>query len=239
MPEFLHSGTAKKRFVRGMFDDIAQRYDFLNHLLSFGIDFYWRNRLVNALPVTLSAPVLDVATGTGDVGVLIGKKRPEAVVVGLDYAYKMTRICTQKITRKNVNNFSVLQGDGENLPFENHSFSAITIAFGFRNIGHYREALVEFNRVLASDGKLLILEFAEPDSLLFNKLYSFYFRRILPFIGSLFSKSYAYRYLPESVENFPSRMELHEMLSTSDFQNIKIRDFTFGAVTLIQATKVN
>lgn len=237
MPEFLHTGSDKKRFVRGMFDDIAQRYDFLNHFLSFGIDFYWRNRLVNALPKELSKPVLDVATGTGDVGILISKKRPESVVIGLDYAYKMTRLCAQKISRKNVNNFSVLQGDGENLPFANHSFSAITIAFGFRNIGHYREALTEFNRVLVDGGRLLILEFAEPESWLFRKLYNFYFRRILPLIGSIFSKSYAYRYLPESVENFPSRIDLCEMLSASDFKNVGIRNFTFGAVTLIQATK--
>ena len=237
MPEFTHSGVEKKQFVRGMFDDIAQRYDFMNHVLSFGLDFYWRNRLVKALPASLLHPVLDVATGTGDVGILIRKKRKDSTVVGLDYAYKMTQLCAAKIKRENVSDFSVFQGDGELLPFADNSFSALTIAFGFRNIGHYDKALREFNRVLVPEGQLLILEFAEPNSRAFNALYRFYFRKVLPLIGSIFSKSYAYRYLPESVEHFPERKDLKELLADSDFTAVEIKNFTFGAVTLIQAVK--
>jgi len=190
VPEFVHSGPDKKQYVREMFDDISPRYDFLNHLLSFGVDYYWRRKLVNALPSDLSRPVLDVATGTGDVGIAIKKRHSNVVVVGLDYAFRMTCLCQSKIQSRKVEGFVVLQGDGEVLPFPDNRFSALTIAFGFRNIGHYRRALAEFHRVLIPGGKLLILEFAEPTSKTLGTLYRFYFKHILPRIGALFSRSF-------------------------------------------------
>ncbi len=237
MPEFTHSGEEKKQYVRKMFDDISGRYDFLNHLLSFGLDFHWRKKLVASLPHNAKKPILDVATGTGDVGFEIKKQRPETTVIGLDYSDKMVDVCKEKIVKRGVDGFTAIQGDGENLPFGESEFSALTIAFGFRNIGHYDKALLEFCRVLDQNGSLRILEFAEPTSKVFGAIYRLYFHKILPRIGALFSRSDAYRYLPESVEHFPSRIDLNTMLGQAGFKEITIKNMTFGTVTLISAEK--
>lgn len=218
-----------------MFDDISPKYDFLNHLLSFGLDFYWRKRLVSSLPSNFHQPVLDVATGTGDVGFQIKKNHTDSRVVGLDYSIEMVKVCKRKINEKQVTGFQVLQGDGEKLPFPNDVFSAITISFGFRNIGHYMPALHEFKRVLCPGGRLLILEFAKPTSKMFAALYSWYFRHILPKLASIFSRADAYRYLPESVGEFPERDELKHMILNAGFTAVSIRNLTFGVVTLIHA----
>lgn len=238
MPEFSHIGKDKKKFVRGMFDEISPQYDFLNHLLSFGLDYVWRWRLVKSLPKALTGPVLDVAAGTGDVGYRIMKSQPDAVVVSIDYAFQMTRINKAKAAIKGYHEIMVLQGDGENLPFQEKSFAALTIAFGFRNIGYYQVAINEFHRVLKPGGRLLLLEFSESRLWLFNKIYRCYFRKILPAIAAIFSKSYAYRYLPESVEHFPDRDKMRAMLSKADFENIKITNLTFGTVILVSAEKL-
>ncbi|NQV38294.1 MAG: bifunctional demethylmenaquinone methyltransferase/2-methoxy-6-polyprenyl-1,4-benzoquinol methylase UbiE [Candidatus Marinimicrobia bacterium] len=235
MTEFIHSGKEKKNYVQNMFDEISPRYDFLNHLLSFGLDFYWRRRLVSALPVLMDKPVLDVATGTGDVGVLIQKVHPKSTVYGLDYSFQMTRHCLEKTKAKKCPAFYVLQGDGELLPFPDQSFSAITISFGFRNIGHYDNALQEFSRVLVPGGSLLILEFALPQSKIFAALYRWYFHVILPRLAAFFSRADAYRYLPESVGEFPSRSKLETLVLKNGFKHVSIKNMTFGTVTLIQA----
>ncbi len=223
--------------MRDMFDDISPRYDFLNHVLSFGIDLYWRFRLIRSLSTPGKGPILDVATGTGDVGLAIKKQFPSAQVIGLDYAFKMTRRCLEKIAEGHVPGFQVVQGDGEQLPFPDRSMAALTISFGFRNIGHYDLALKEFYRVLIPGGSLRILEFAEPEVPLFNRIYGYYFHHILPRIGALFSRSDAYRYLPESVDHFPPRAALHGMLEAQGFEGIDIRNMTFGTVTLISAKR--
>jgi len=220
-----------------MFDDISDRYDFLNHVLSFGIDLYWRNRLIRSLPAPGNDPILDVATGTGDVGLVLKKHFPAARVIGLDYAYQMTFHCLGKIRQRGTSGFTVVQGDGEKLPFPDRRIAALTISFGFRNIGHYEAALAEFFRVLIPGGCLRILEFAEPESRIFGSLYGFYFHHILPRIGALFSRSDAYRYLPESVDRFPSRDTLRSMLGSTGFEDVSIQNLTFGTVTLISARR--
>ncbi len=237
MPEFTHTGDKKKQYVRNMFDDISSRYDFLNHLLSFGLDFYWRKKLVASLPPNLKNAILDVATGTGDVGFEIKKQYPKAKVIGLDYADKMVEVCLAKIEQRGVKDFTAIQGDGENLPFNKNEFSALTIAFGFRNIGHYEKALSEFYRVLDNKGSLRILEFAEPNSKLFGMIYRWYFKQALPRIGALFSRSDAYRYLPESVEHFPPREILTTIIKEAGFDRVTIKEMTFGVVTLVSAEK--
>ncbi len=238
MPEFSHVGEDKKKFVRGMFDEISTRYDFLNHLLSFGLDFVWRRSLVKSLPEVITGLILDVASGTGAVGLRIVKSKPDAVVISLDYAFQMTRINKTKASARGYRNIMVVQGDGENLPFQEGRFAALTIAFGFRNIGHYQVAINEFYRVLKPGGRLLLLEFSESRLWLFGKIYSWYFRKILPAIAALFSKSSAYRYLPESVEYFLTRDKIIAMLSEANFENIKIKNLTFGTVTLVTAEKL-
>ncbi len=236
MTEFKHSGFEKKAFVRKMFDDISDRYDFLNHLLSLGMDYYWRNRLVKGLNPRRGDLILDVATGTGDVGFAILKKC-HVTVIGLDYAFAMTVLAREKARKKRFQSFKVVQGDGEQLPFPEATFDAITIAYGFRNIGHFEVALNEFFRVLKPGGKLVILEFSQPVSSWFSGIFRFYFKHILPKIAALFARSDAYRYLPESVEQFPTREAMKSMMTHCGFTLAQHTDLTFGVSTLYYGWK--
>tara|TARA_B100001029_G_C15054117_1_gene453026 strand:- start:1660 stop:2472 length:813 start_codon:yes stop_codon:yes gene_type:complete len=237
MNEFLHRGKNKKKFIQKMFDDISGKYDFLNHLLSLGIDLYWRRILVKRLNLKDGQNVLDVATGTGDVGFAI-LKHYDVKIIGLDYSYKMVHYAKMKAFKKSKSkNFTFVQGDGENLPFEDNSFEVLTISYGFRNIGHFKQAMVEFRRVLKPGGICAILEFQEPRSNFFGKIYKLYFKYILPQIGAFFSRSDAYRYLPESVQNFLTREEMLELMKSKGFLNVKFEDLTFGITSLFTAKK--
>tara|TARA_S200000501_G_C20867400_1_gene762586 strand:- start:69 stop:800 length:732 start_codon:yes stop_codon:yes gene_type:complete len=239
MNEFYHTGENKKQFVQKMFDDISGKYDFLNHLLSLGIDLYWRRVLVKRLNLKDGQDVLDVATGTGDVGFTI-LKHHDVKIIGLDYSYKMVSYAQKKAKSKNKSDkFKFVQGDGENLPFEDNSFNVLTISYGFRNIGHYEQAMVEFNRVLKPGGTCAILEFQEPHSKFFGKIYQFYFKYILPRIGAFFARSDAYRYLPESVQNFLNREEMIKLMESKGFTNAKVEDLTFGVTSIFTAKKIN
>ena len=237
MPKFIHKGDAKKEYVRNMFNDVFKKYDLLNKLLSFGVDSYWRNRLIKSMDVNNDSIILDVATGTGDVVFEILKNN-NIKIIGLDYAEKMIDVAKEKAHSKNLSDVTeFIHGDAENLPFNNSQFNSISISFGFRNIGNYQRALSEFNRVLKDKGKLSILEFSEPKSKLFNIMYQLYFRYILPKVGVLISKSDGYKYLPESVEHFPSRKEVKDMISDSGFSNINIDNLTFGICSIFTAIK--
>lgn len=232
MPEFIHSGEEKKQYVQEMFEDVSHRYDFLNHFLSFGLDFYWRKKLVQFLELEMGHIVLDVATGTGDV-VFEMLKKHDVYVFGLDFAFNMVNIANEKANKmRSSENVYFLQGDGESLPFPDHSFDCLTISFGFRNIGHYDKALKEFQRVLKPSGQLAILEFSEPTSRIFNVLYQFYFKYILPKLGALLSREDAYRYLPESVAYFPPRQNICNLMIKSGFQKAEVYDLTFGICSI-------
>ncbi len=237
MSEFIHSGKEKKKYVQGMFEEVSHRYDLLNHLLSFGLDYYWRKKLVQYAEISNNQHILDVATGTGDVIFEILKKH-NVNTIGLDYAYNMVKIANEKSLKFGYSEKSTfLQGDGEHLPFKDESFDRLTISFGFRNIGHYDRALSEFNRVLKKDGQLLILEFSEPKSKIFNSLYQFYFKHVLPRLGALISRADAYRYLPESVEHFPPRQEICHLMIDSGFQKAEVYDLTFGVCSIFVGYK--
>lgn len=232
MPEFIHSGNKKKKFVQEMFEDVSHKYDFLNHLLSFGLDYYWRKKLVQYAEVESGQKILDVATGTGDV-VFEFLKKYNLEIIGLDYAFNMVKIAKSKAKKNGQSDKTLfIQGDAESLPFPNNSFDRLTISFGFRNIGHYDSALKEFKRVLKPGGQLLILEFSEPKSKIFNGLYQFYFKHILPRLGALLSRADAYRYLPESVEYFPPRDEVCHLMIDSGFEKAEVYDFTFGVCSI-------
>ena len=232
MPEFIHSGTKKKQFVQKMFEEVSHKYDFLNHFLSFGLDYYWRKKLVQYSEVKPKYKILDVATGTGDV-VFAFLKKHDVEIIGLDYAFNMIEIAKAKAEKFGLSDKTLfVQGDGEALPFTDNSFDRLTISFGFRNIGHYDVALKEFKRVLKPDGQLLILEFSEPKSKIFNKIYQFYFKRILPRLGALLSRADAYRYLPESVEYFPPRNEVCHLMVDCGFEKAEVYDLTFGVCSI-------
>ena len=236
LPSFKHTGGGKKEFVQKMFDDISPRYDFLNHFLSLGTDIYWRKKFIHTLNIQDRQTILDVACGTGDIGFEILNEH-KIELLNLDISKNMLDIAEKKALKKGLENIQFIQGDAERLPFENNSVDCLTIAYGFRNIAHYKKALEEFYRVLKPGGTLGILEFSIPNSKIFASLFTFYFHHILPRIGSLFSRSDAYRYLPESVDFFPSRDDICGKIINSGFKSATFIDLTFGVSTIFLGHK--
>ncbi len=235
--EFIHSGDAKKAQVQTMFDGIAKRYDFLNHFLSLGIDLYWRRQAVKALLLEDDNLLLDVATGTGDLG-FAALKTARIKVIGLDYSFNMLELAKHKIEARNLSDrFELVQGDAENLPFQNNTFDALSIAYGIRNVGTISAALSEFYRVLKPGGRVSILEFSEPEGWFFGRLYRFYFDHILPKLAGMMSSKSAYSYLPESVRHFPDRRDFKDLLSSEGFHQVEHRDLTFGVTAVYRGLK--
>ena len=231
LPSFKHTGEGKKEFVEKMFDDISPRYDFLNHFLSLGIDIYWRKKFIRNLNIQTGQTILDVACGTGDIGFEILKKH-KIKLLNLDLSKNMLNIAKKKAQRKGLENIQFIQGDAEILPLENDSVDCLTIAYGLRNISHYERALKEFYHILKPGGILGILEFSIPKSRIIGALFTFYFHHILPRIGSLFSRSDAYRYLPESVDFFPPRDDICRKIMNAGFESSTFIDLTFGVSTI-------
>jgi len=236
MNQFIHKGEEKKQFVRKMFDDISGSYDFLNKLLSMGVDARWRKKFIDQIKINKNDQVLDLATGTGDIAIKIVKKYP-VEVVGLDYSPNMIDQAKKKKKSMEIDNVDFIVGDAESLPFEDESFDVIAISFGLRNLGFYSKAFEEFFRVLKPGGSLHILEFFPSEKTFFSMMFSFYFKNILPAIGSFFSRSKAYHYLPESVDNFLSKEKLKVLLKESKFKDVETQDMTFGVCTSIKADK--
>ena len=230
MAKFIHQGNEKKKYVKQMFNDISGTYDLINIVSSFGIDRYWRYRLVNSIKLNPNQKLLDVATGTGDVAFGFFKKY-KLSVIGLDIAKNMITIAKQK-AKKYSNNIDFVVGDAEDIKFEDNSFDALTISFGFRNIGSYDKALSEFYRVLNKNGKIAILEFSKPTSKWFAPIFKFYFKNVIPLIGSFLSRKDAYLYLPESVDYFLGRNDLCDKIEKAGFSNVRYTDYTFGVVSL-------
>jgi demethylmenaquinone methyltransferase/2-methoxy-6-polyprenyl-1,4-benzoquinol methylase len=235
---YQESSETKKSQVEQMFDNIAPRYDFLNHLLSAGIDKVWRRRAINLLRGLKNPMVLDVATGTGDLALAL-QKRLDAKVTGLDLSEEMLKVAHQKVARKSLaNKITLVQGDSENLPFGNDTFDAVTVAFGVRNFETLSKGLSEMTRVLKPGGKMVILEFSKPSKFPMKQLYRFYFSAILPFWGGLISKDKAaYTYLPKSVEAFPEGNDFMALLESCNVVNICQYRQTFGIATIYYSEK--
>jgi len=236
MTKFVHQGSDKKQYVKQMFNDISTNYDLINLISSFGIDRYWRNRLINSIRLTPSKKLLDVATGTGDVAFGFLKKY-KVSVTGLDIAKNMVEIARGK-AKKYSSDIVFVEGDAENMQFDESSFDALTISFGFRNVGSYDKALSEFYRVLNKNGKIAILEFSKPTSRWFAPFFKFYFNKVVPFIGSLLSRKDAYLYLPESVDHFLTRNNVCDKMKEAGFSNVIYKDYTFGVVSLYIGEKL-
>ena len=236
MPEFTHQGQEKKEFVRKMFDDISPSYDFLNHFLSLGIDIYWRKIFIKKIEIQEGSTILDVACGTGDVGFEILRKHSVSIT-GVDLSPKMVKLAQEKTKKRNLNNITFIEGDAENLSIESNSIDCLTISYGFRNIANYEKALEEFYRVLKPGGKLGILEFSKPKSKVIGFIFKLYFHHILPRIASFFSRSDAYRYLPESVDFFPFRHDICRKIIYSGFKRAEIHALTFCISTIFLGFK--
>ena len=236
MNEFSHKGKTKKEFVKYIFNDISGTYDFLNHFLSLGIDIIWRKKFIKSTHFSDGDRVLDVATGTGDVAFTIRKKY-KTDITGLDLSVNMLEIAKRKSIKLKINDIDFIEGDAENLPFNDDTFDKVVISYGLRNLGDCKKGIEEFYRVLKPNGTLGVLEFLQPQSTIIAKIFKFYFNNILPRIASLFSNSKAYRYLPESVENFMSPNELKRLLKEIGFQSISSKNMSFGITTIINAKK--
>lgn len=232
--------SEKGEKIQQMFGAIAPRYDFLNRLLSFGIDRRWRTTAVQFLNYREGSRILDVATGTGDVALEIARTTPSSVMItGADFCREMVELGKEKIAASPyAERIDFKVAPCEDLPFPDNTFDSVTIAFGIRNVVDRCEGLAEMRRVLKPGGRMIILEFSTPRSALFRQIYYFYFRKLLPMIGGLFSRYNAYKYLPDSVLEFPSIEEFSRMIEVSGFHNIQVRELTFGIASIYVGEKV-
>ena len=224
----------KKNQVKHIFDSIAFKYDFLNHLLSFGTDNYWRYKALKLTGVNDKTILLDVACGTGDFAIA-AKKMGVNKIFGADFSHNMLKLFNKKsewIIGKNI------QMVAENIPIKKDTVTNITVAFGVRNFYNLAEGFKSFYDVLVNNGKATILEFRMPSNFLFKALYKFYFKKILPVVGGFISGDReAYDYLPRSVEEFDEKINLPELLKNSGFQRVDKYNLTLGIVQVIIATK--
>lgn len=227
----------RKRAIQGMFNAIAHRYDLLNHLLSVGIDVYWRRRALGMVRVSMPRAILDLATGTGDFALAARRLDPERIV-GADVALAMVRRGVPKVSAGTGAPIRLLGGDAERLPFRDNSFDLVMAAFGVRNFGHIPTGLQEAHRVLRPGGELLILDFTEPSAFGFRQFYRFYFKHVLPLVGGWISGNrQAYAYLPRSVGTFPQGDAFLRLLTEAGFSDNRHKSLTLGISAVYQGTR--
>ena len=226
--------SEKKTQVKKMFDNIAGRYDFLNHFLSFGLDFYWRKKALQLTGLNPKTILLDIACGTGDVAIQ-AKKMGVQKIYGADFSLNMLRLFDKKSPWIDGH---LVQMIAENIPIKDESFTNITVAFGVRNFYDIQEGFNSFYRVLKPNGKATVIEFRMPSNKIIKSVYRFYFKNILPVLGGIISgDKAAYTYLPDSVEEFDQNINLYKLLKNSGFGKIKKYNFTLGTVQVLIAQK--
>ena len=232
------SDQSKREQVERMFDTISKEYDGLNRVISFGIDVKWRKKVVNKVAATKPKRILDVATGTGDLAINLAKTDAEEII-GLDISAGMLSVGKEKVAAKNLDDrIKMVQGDSENLPFEDDYFDAITVAFGIRNFETLEKGLAEILRVLKPGGIFVILETSVPTKFPFKQGYGLYTKTLLPLIGRVFSKDRdAYAYLSESASVFPYGEKLNNILRKTGFTHVEANPQTMGVATIYLASK--
>ena len=226
--------SEKKKQIKLMFDNIAGRYDFLNHFLSFGLDFYWRKKALKLTGLNPQSILLDVACGTGDVAIQ-AKKMGVQKIYGADFSHKMLKLFDKKSEWVDG---KLVQMVAEKIPFKDESVTNITVAFGVRNFYDIQEGFNSFYRIIKPQGKATIIEFRMPSNKIIKSIYKFYFRNILPVLGGIISgDKAAYTYLPNSVEEFDEKVNLENLLTNSGFKKINKYNFTFETVQVLIAQK--
>lgn len=230
----------RNREIMEMFDSIAFRYDFLNHFLSFGIDRIWRKKAIRAISRICSDPaeILDVASGTGDLAIAAMRMDPHHVS-GIDISEKMLQAGREKIKKLSLQDrIELLQGDSQRLEFGDETFDVVMAAFGVRNFSDPLKGLSEMYRVLRKKGAVMVLEFSMPAGVPFRQLYRFYFLRILPVIGKLFSRNdFAYTYLPGSVMGFPVSEQFIDLMEKAGFRSVKQEKLSGGIASIYTGLK--
>jgi demethylmenaquinone methyltransferase/2-methoxy-6-polyprenyl-1,4-benzoquinol methylase len=232
------SEVEKKKQVEQMFDNISGNYDGLNRVISFGIDLKWRRKVIEMVKKTNPKYILDVATGTGDLAIAMADSDAEKII-GLDISAGMLQVGKDKIQKKKLNKrIEMVQADSENLPYPDHTFDAITVAFGVRNFENLEKGLSEIYRVLSPGGIFVVLETSVPTKFPFKQGYRVYSNYVLPTIGKLFSKDKsAYQYLSESASVFPFGEKFNNILRKTGFTDVENLPQTFGVSTIYSATK--
>jgi demethylmenaquinone methyltransferase/2-methoxy-6-polyprenyl-1,4-benzoquinol methylase len=235
---YKNSDLSKKEQVAQMFDTISNNYDGLNRVISFGIDIKWRKKVLSLVAEKKPDSVLDIATGTGDLAILMASTNANKII-GLDISAGMLSVGRKKIEeRKLSQKIEMILADSENMPFEDNTFDAITVAFGVRNFENLEKGLTEILRVLKPNGIFVILETSIPEKTPYKQGYHFYSKNILPLIGKLFSKDdSAYNYLSESASLFPYGEKLNNILKKVGFIDSVALPQTFGVATIYTASK--
>ena len=235
---YKNSELGKKEQVTEMFDNVSSNYDFLNRLLTFGIDVSWRKNVVKLVLGSDARNVLDIATGTGDLAIMFAKEAIDKIT-GLDISPGMLEVGKQKIKDQGLEDkVEMILGDSERLPFKDGTFDAITEAFGVRNFEDLELGLEEIRRVLKPEGSLVVLETSQPSSFPVKQGFQFYSKYIIPSVGKLFSKDKnAYDYLPESAAAFPYGVAFNNILLKTGFNSSKVYPQTFGVATIYHAIK--
>ncbi len=229
----------EKDKVAAMFDTIAPKYDFLNHILSLGIDKIWRRKVVNSVNKESVATILDIASGTGDLAIALARRVRGAKVIGVDISEGMLKVGREKVAARNLTDRIEMKfGDALALEFDDESFDVVTSAFGVRNFEALDKGLAEMFRVVRPGGKMVILEFSMPTNIIFRALYKFYFLKLLPLVGNFTSKSsFAYTYLPESVTGFASGDKFLAYLEAVGGVSLSKKELTGGIASIYVAYK--
>ncbi|MDP5092153.1 MAG: bifunctional demethylmenaquinone methyltransferase/2-methoxy-6-polyprenyl-1,4-benzoquinol methylase UbiE [Polaribacter sp.] len=232
------SELGKKEQVTQMFDTISTNYDGLNRVISLGIDVKWRKKVVKIVGENHPKQILDIATGTGDLAMMMANLNPDKII-GLDISAGMLEVGKQKINKANLSKkIDMIVGDSEEMPFENDTFDAITVSFGVRNFANLDKGIKEIARVLKPTGVLVILETSNPTNFPFKQGYKLYTNFILPLVGKLFSKDkVAYTYLSESANSFPFGEVFNNILRKNGFSDVTHHPVTFGVATIYTARK--
>ncbi len=227
--------------VRRMFGEIAARYDLLNHLLSGGIDLYWRRRTTRLVPPGEDGPILDVCTGTADLALAYWRaSRGQVPIVGADFCRPMLAVGQQKIRRLAADRqVMLIEGDAQRLPYGDERFQIVSVAFGLRNVGDTDQGLREMVRVCRRGGRVAVLEFGIPTAWPIGPLYGWYFHRVLPRVGQALARNRlrAYNYLPASVGEFPQREALAERMREAGLRDVRYFPLTFGVAILYAGIK--
>lgn len=236
---YQESNKEKKQQVTEIFDDIAPKYDFLNRFLSLGIDQGWRKKAIKRLRSISPKTILDVATGTGDFAIMTYKLLKPEKITGVDISKGMLEIGKEKIARESLTSFiNLMEGDSENLPFDNNSFDAITVSFGVRNFQNLEQGIAEMHRVLKPGGKLIVLEFSRPKNPVFKQLYKIYMQVVTPNVGKVVSKNKkAYQYLNDSIMVFPERNDFVAVMDGVGFADTSYEALSLGICCIYEGMK--
>ena len=231
----------KEKNVQEMFSSIAGKYDLNNTLLSLGIHYYWKQKVVQISRIPENGVILDIASGTGDIAIMLSRKIRQGVkIFSSDLNLEMLKVGAQKIRKKRLSDWIIpIQGNAEKMPFKDNSIDLVTVGFGIRNFSNIQAGLSEIHRILKPDGQFVCLEFSKPSRLFWRKLYDFYSYIFLPKIGQWVSKDSTgvYQYLPDSIRKFPDQETLKEMMNKEGFKNTSFQNLTGGIVAIHSGIK--